>query len=134
MQGEIDGFAAGWLESCSVVEACGEDVLDGDVRLALRSDADGCELSVDGVEAVPREAFVDTDGLQGCYWNGDGDVVELNKCGRLARGGYDLTDSILTLAFCWLKPMLAALATIAGTAKIVTNFMMEMETKKRKWV
>lgn len=23
LQGEVDGFAAGWLESCGVVEACG---------------------------------------------------------------------------------------------------------------
>ena len=100
LQREVDRFAAGRLESRGVVEPRGQEVLDGDVGLGLSSDANGSESDVDDVEAVPVETFVGADGLQGRYWDGDGNVVKLHKHGRLARGGYDLTDSTLTLAFC----------------------------------
>ena len=78
LQGEVCCFAAGWLQSCGVVETCGQDVLDGDVGLGLRGYANRCETDVDDIEAIPCEAFVGADGLQGCYWDSDGDVVELN--------------------------------------------------------
>lgn len=77
LQGEVDRFAAGWLESRGVVESRGEDVLDGDVWLALRGDSDGCESDVDDVKAVPGEAFVHANGLQRCYWDSDSNIVEL---------------------------------------------------------
>jgi hypothetical protein len=50
----------------------------------------------------------------------------------LARVDYKSVGSMLTFAFCWLKPMLAALATIAGMAKTAENFMMEV-IKKCVW-
>ena len=100
--------------------------MDGDVGLGLSSDANGSERDVDDVEAVPVETFVGADGLQGCYWNGDSDVVELDEEEVLARGEHKSAGFELTFAFCWLKPMLAALATIAGMAKIAANFMMEV--------
>ena len=100
--------------------------MDGDVGLALCSDANGCELDVDDVEAVPVQTFVDADGLERCNRNGDRDVVELGEDGMLAKVDYKPDGSMLTFAFCWLKPMLAALATIAGTAKTAENFMMEV--------
>jgi len=100
--------------------------LDGDVGLALRGDANGSESDVDDIEAVPVETFVGANGLQGCYRNGDGNVVELDEEGVLARGEHISVGLKLTFAFCWLKPMLAALATIAGMAKIAANFMMEV--------
>jgi len=86
LQGEVDCLAAGWLEGRGVVEARGQDVLDGDVGFGLSGDANGSESDVDDVEAVPRETFVGANGLQGCYWNGDGDVVELDEEEMLARG------------------------------------------------
>jgi len=129
LQGEVNGFAGGWFESRGVVEARGQDVLHGDVGLSLSSNADGCKSDVDHVEAVPVETFVDADGLERCHRDGDGDVVELDEDDLLARGGYKLDGSMLTFAFCCWRPMLAALATIAGTAKIVENFMMKMDEK-----
>jgi hypothetical protein len=101
--------------------------LNGDVGLALRSDANGCELDVDDVEAVPVQAFVDADGLERCHGDGHGNVIELE--GMLARVDYKPVGPKLTFAFCWLKPMLAALATIAGMAKTAENFMMEVIEK-----
>jgi hypothetical protein len=77
LQGEVGRLAAGGLESCGVVEACGEDVLDGDVRLRLRCDSDRREGNVDGVETVPVEALVGADGLEGCYGDCNFDVVKL---------------------------------------------------------
>jgi hypothetical protein len=106
--------------------------LNGDVGLALRSDANGCELDVDDVEAVPVQAFVDADGLERCHGDGHGNVIELREDEMLARVDYKSVGSMLTFAFCWLKPMLAALATIAGMAKTAENFMMEV-IKKCVW-
>jgi len=53
--------------------------LDGNIWLGLRGDSDGCEGDVDNVEAGPRKAFVGANGLQRCYWDCDGDVVELRR-------------------------------------------------------
>lgn len=126
LQGEVDRFAVSWLEGRGVVEARGQDVLDGDVRFGLSSNANGSEGYVDDVEAVPRETFVGANGLQGCYWDSDSNVVELDQEEMLARADHKLAGLELTFAFCWLRPMLAALATIAGMAKIAANFMMEV--------
>ena len=53
LQREVDRFAAGRLESRGVVKSRRQDVLDGDVWLALGSDSNGCESDVDDVKAVP---------------------------------------------------------------------------------
>lgn len=100
--------------------------MDGDVGFSLRSNTNGCESDVNDVEAIPCEALVGADGLQGCYWDSDSDVVELDLS---AKDHYNPVGAMLTFAFCWLNPMLAALAMIAGTAKIAANFMMEMKEK-----
>ena len=92
LQGEVDRLAAGWLEGRGVVESCGKDVLDGDVGFGLSSNANGSESYVDDVEAVPCEAFVGADGLQGCYWDCDGDIVELDQDGTLAKAQQKLVS------------------------------------------
>ena len=74
--------------------------MDGDVRLALWSDANGCELDIDDVEAVPGKTFVDTDGLERCHWDGHGNVVKLGENGMLARVDYKPVGFVLTFAFC----------------------------------
>jgi hypothetical protein len=42
----------------------------------------------------------------------------------LARGFDKSAVALLTFAFCWTKPMLAALAMMAGMARTAANFMM----------
>ena len=100
--------------------------MDGDVGFGLSSNANRGESDIYDVEAIPRETFVGANGLQGCYWNGDGNVIELDGDEMLARADHKLAGPQLTFAFCWLRPMLAALATIAGMAKIAPTFMTEM--------
>jgi len=80
LQGEVGDLGGSGLKGRDLVEAGGQDVLDGDVGLGLGSDADGGEGDVDDVEVVPGEAFVGADGLEGGDGDGDGDVVELVRC------------------------------------------------------
>lgn len=125
LQGEVGRLAARGLESCGVVEAGAENVLHCNVGLRLCEDSGWCTADVDDVEAVPGKTFVSANGLQGCNGDGDCDIVELE--GVSGTNGYVAAISMLTFAVCCWRPMLAALATMAGMARMAENFMVNKD-------
>jgi hypothetical protein len=122
LQREVGRLVAGGLQGRGAVEALAEDVLHGDVGVRVRFHASGGDGDVDHVEAVPVEASVGADGLEGCYGEDNFDVIELEQVCQLGVEGAVLF-LLLTLAFCCCRPMVAALARIAGMARTAANFM-----------
>ena len=77
LQGKVLRLGAGGLEGGDGSDATAEDVLDGDVGLALGCDSGQGVSDVDHVESVPDEVLVGADGLQGERSVGNVDIIEL---------------------------------------------------------
>jgi hypothetical protein len=96
LQGEVGRLVADRLESRGAVEASAENVLHRNVGLRVWCHSGRGKGDIDYVEAIPVEAAVGADRLEGCYGEDDLDVVKLGGGCQM-----EVVQAVLCLCLRW---------------------------------